>query len=129
MSAINKIIFFFSIWIICSCKQPNNSPCLIQATYDRCGFVFREDGTYGWVNGSGMGVFTQEGTYKINKNHILLDTSNVDNVVTTKYLLITHKLPWWNDTTNTFVIQVNDRDEMVDSHFVFKIYIDNRKAL
>jgi hypothetical protein len=111
------------------CKDEIPSPCLIQATYDRCGFVFRLDSTYEWVNGSGLGVFTEEGTYRIQDSIITLDKSNVDNVVRTNRLLITTGLPWATSITDKFVLQVNAENRVIDSHFVFKVYVDSRQYL
>jgi len=101
----------------------------LQATYDSgpsSSFNFRKDGTFQWTNSSGLGISQEEGTYTIKDSLITLNKADFDKVVKTRHLKITTKLPWSKNTSNTYVVQVNDKGELLDSIFVFKVYIDNR---
>ena len=103
------------------CKEESKSPCILQATYDHCGFIFRRDNTYEWYNG----ISSDQGNYKRKDNLITLDRSNFDSIVKTKYLLIAENLPWTNmGTSGKFIIQVDNNKKAIDSFFVFKVYID-----
>jgi hypothetical protein len=118
--------------IVNAANQTNNSPCILQATHDSSAsssFNFRKDGTFQWTNGSGLGVFQEEGTYNINDSLITLNKADFDKVLKSKHLKITTTLPWSTNTGNTYVVQVNDRGELIDSLFVFTVYIDKRKEL
>jgi hypothetical protein len=120
--------------IVNAANQTNNSPCILQATYDSdpstSSFNFRKDGTFQWTNGSGLGVFQEEGTYTINDSLITLNKADFDKVIKSKHLKITTSPPWSNNNAgNAYVVQINDKGDLIDSHFVFRIYIDKRKEL
>lgn len=108
----------------------DKSPILIQANYDGgfngCGFEFREDGTYKFFNGSGLGVDYFRGNFTIKDSIITLDKSDIDNVIKSKFLAIR---PYQNsDTTRTKIIfQINDKHEIEDKDFGFIVNEDNRK--
>ena len=113
-----------------ACNLESNSPCILQATYDSgpsSSLTFRKDGTFEWTNGSGLGVFKAEGTYIIKDSLIMLSRADFDGVIKSKHLKITSKLPWSNRLVNTYLVQVNGKGELVDSIFVFRIYIDKRR--
>lgn len=117
---------------LAACSSQNNSPCILQATYDlgpTSNFNFRKDGTFEWTNGSGLGIFQDEGTYTIKDSLITLNRADFDKVIKSKYLKITSTLPWSNNTSHTYVVQINEKGELIDSIFVFTVYIDNRVAL
>ena len=111
------------------CTPQNDSPCILQATYDSgpsSSFTFREDRTFEWTNGSGLGVSTSEGKYSINDSIITLDEIGFDKVVKSKRLLITSKHPI-SQNPGRFVIQVDKQNRLVDSIFIFTVYIDKVK--
>jgi hypothetical protein len=81
------------------------------------------------MNGSGLGVFQDEGRYTIKDSLITLNQADFDGVIKSKHLKITSKLPWSDNTSNTYMVQVNEDGDLVDSIFVFRVYIDNRMAL
>jgi hypothetical protein len=128
-----KHLYFLLISILLiGCASQNNSPCILQATYDSgasCSFNFRKDGTFQWTNGSGLGIFQKEGSYTIKDSLITLVQEDFDEVIKSKHLKITATLPWLNNSGNTYVVQINDKGDLVDSIFVFTVYIDKRKEL
>lgn len=105
-----------------------NSPVIIQASYDGgfngCGFEFKEDGTYKYFNGSGLGVENNYGSYSIQDSIIKLDRTQIDKVIKSNLLAI-RSLPWADPIH--IIYQINDKHEIVDKNFVFIINKDNRK--
>jgi hypothetical protein len=129
---VRKRYLPFILILYIGCTSQNDSPCILQATYDSgptSSFNFRSDGTFEWTNGSGLGVSSKEGTYKIKDSLITLENSDFDKVIKTKYLLITSKLPGSSKVSDTYMVQVNDKGELVDSLFIFTVYIDRRQKL
>jgi len=129
---LRSLYFISFLTFLSACSFENNSPCILQATYDSgpsSSFNFRKDGTFEWTNGSGMGISQDEGSYTINDNLITLNKVGFDKVVKSKHLKITSKLPWSQNTSNSYVVQVNDKGELVDSIFIFRVYIDKRNQL
>ena len=108
----------------------DNAKLILQANNDGgfngCGFEFRADGTYKFFNGSGLGVDYSRGNYTIKDSIIILDKSNIDNVIKSKTLIIR---PFHgNDSTrNQIIYQINDKHEVVDKNFGFIVNEDNRK--
>ena len=101
----------------------------MQATYDSgssSSFNFRQDGTFEWTNGSGLGVSTEEGKYLLKDSVIILDEIGFDKVIKSERLLITSRHPISN-AIGKFVIQVDKQNKLIDSMFIFTVYIDKRK--
>jgi hypothetical protein len=110
-------------------KSRDNSPVLIQAGYDGgyngAWFDFREDGTYKFVNSGGIGATYFRGTYSLNDSIIILDKSNIDNVIQTQKLVI-RKVYSQDSKEKPMLYQINDRHEIVDKEFAFTVNEDNR---
>ena len=109
----------------------SNSLVVLAASFDgyagTSGFTFKKDGTYEWINGSGLGVGTKYGSYQLNDIIIVLDTNNIDNVIRSKYLLIrTQPALWSTDTTATYVFQVDSLGHRLNGSIPFFVHIDNR---
>jgi len=110
----------------CSSGQ-NNSPVLLQATHEgsalgSSSFAFRKDSSFEWMNGLSDAV---EGKYIMKDSFITLDKIGFDDVVKSKHLKIVHQLPLSPSSSN-WVVQINDKGVIVDSHFVFRVVLDNR---
>ena len=123
-----KYFVFFLLLLFYSCSSTNNSPCILQATYDSgatSSFNFRQDGTFKWTNGSGLGVSTEEGKYILKDTIIILDKIGFDKVIKSDRLLITSRHPISKNIGN-FVIQVDYQNKLIDSMFIFTVYVDKR---
>jgi hypothetical protein len=125
--------FFFTALIlsISSCSSENNSLCILQATYDATSsssFIFRKDGSFQWTNGGGRGVFQNEGKYTWKDSIITLDKTGFDNVVKSKRLLITATQPN-SHAAGKFLVQVDNQNSVIDSMYIFTIYIDVRDSI
>jgi hypothetical protein len=109
------------------CEQTNNSPCILQATYDAgassSSFAFRKDGTFEWTSGSGLGVFQSSGKYILKDSVIMLDKIGFDKMIKSKRLLIA------SGRAGSYVVQVDDNNRVLDSMFIFTVYIDKRDSL
>lgn len=72
-----KCIAVILLILLEGCERTNNSPCILQATYDAgassSSFTFRKDGTFEWANGSGLGAFQSSGKYILKDSVIMLD--------------------------------------------------------
>ncbi len=66
-----------------------------------------------------------EGRYIMKDSFITLDKIGFDDVVKSKHLKIVHQLPSSPSSSN-WVVQINDKGVIVDSHFVFRVVLDNR---
>ena len=67
-----------------------------------------------------------EGRYTIKDSLITLDKIGFDDkIVKSKYLKIVHQLPW-SDFREDYVVQVNDKNVILDSYFVFRVIVDTR---
>lgn len=127
-----RSFYFILLFLVLSCNEENNSPFILQATYDSgpsSSFAFRKDGTFQWVNGSGLGVSTYNGKYSFRDSIITLDRIGFDNVVKSKRLLITSIQPWTRQVGGKYVVQVDDQNRLVDSIFIFTVYLDRRDSL
>lgn len=113
-------------------KSRDNSPILIQAGFDGgyngSWFEFRVDGTYKFVNSGGIGASYFRGTYKINDSIILLDKTNIDNVIQTSRLLLRNERNQ-NSTTSLMLYQINEKQEIIDKEGAFTVNEDNRRTL
>ena len=121
--------FLATLIVLTACSTPqNNSPLVLQATQEgsalsSSSFAFRKDGSFKWMNGLSDPF---EGRYTIKGSFITLDKIGFDDkVVKSKYLKIIHQLPW-SDFRQDYVVLINDRDAIIDRHFVFRIVVDNR---
>lgn len=111
-------------------KSRDSSPVLIQAGndggYNAAWFDFREDGTYKFANSGGIGASYFRGKYILKDSIIILDKSNIDNVVQTKSLVL-RKVVNQDSTTKFLLYQINDKYEIVDKEFAFTVHEDNRR--
>jgi hypothetical protein len=100
----------------------------LQATHEgsalgSSSFAFRKDNSFEWMNGLSNPV---EGRYIMKDSFIALDKIGFDDkVIKSKYLKIVHQLPW-SSFQSDWVVQINDKGAIIDSHFVFRVVIDNR---
>jgi len=110
------------------CSSENHSPCRLQATYDgtfASSFNFREDNTFEWTNGLAS---SSEGFYKWKDNIITLDKIGFDKVIKSKRLLITTIHPI-SGSHGMYLVQVDDKNNLIDSVYIFRIYIDKRFSI
>jgi hypothetical protein len=115
----------------------DSSPVLIQAGYDGgyngTWFEFREDGTYKFANSGGISVTYIRGAYKLNKNNIVLDKSNLDGAVTTQYLSIRTNdnddpsLKRNGISPGKVLLLVNKDNNIIDKEMIFVVHEDHRK--
>jgi hypothetical protein len=107
-----------------------SSSVLLQAFddggFNGCGFEFKEDGSYKFFNGSGLGVDNFYGTYTLKDSIITLDKSEIDKVIQSNKLAI-RPLPYYDTDRKEIIYQINDRHEIVDKDIGFIINVDNRK--
>lgn len=99
------------------------------ATYDSgttSVFIFRQDGTFEWTNGSGSGILPEQGKYILQDSIIILDRIGFDKLIKSERLLITSRHPM-SKSIGKFVIQVNNQNKLIDSMFIFTVCIDKRK--
>ena len=128
------IVFTVVIWVWNWQINSNfEKPTLIRVFYDGdyngTGIDFKTDGTYIFDNSAiGMSDY-QYGTYRISGNEIILDKSELDNVLKTNRLEIRPKTIDYSDRTETekYVYQVNKNGEILKNETVFRVVIDNRK--
>ena len=124
-----KYPYLLTLILLTACSVPqNNNPLILQATHEgsalsSCSFAFRKDGSFEWMNGLSDPF---EGRYTIKDSLITLDKIGFDDkIVKSKYLKIVHQLPW-SDFRQDYVVQVNDKNVILDSHFVFRVIVDTR---
>ena len=126
---MSKYFFTILVLLFSACSSLNTSPCFLQATYDSgsssSSFAFRADGTFEWTNGSGLGVFQTEGRYELKDRIITLDKIGFDKVIKTNRLLLTSIHPN-SHQVGKYVVQVDDQNKVIDSMFIFTVYVDNR---
>ena len=128
---MNKYFFSFFILFAFGCSTENNSPCVLQATYDAGAsgsFIFRKDNTFLWTNGSGLGVSQSEGKYLLKGSIVTLSKIGFDKVVKSKRLLITSIQPNTH-SKGKYLVQVDDQNKVIDSMYIFTIYVDSRDSI
>jgi hypothetical protein len=126
-----KNLTAFLLLLLSGCEAENTSPYILQATYDSgpsSSFAFRKDRTFRWSNGSGLGVSETDGKYSIKDSVITLDEIGFDKVVKSKRLLITTIHPN-SKAVGKYVIQVDGQNRLIDSMFIFTVYLDRRDSL
>jgi hypothetical protein len=103
----------------------DRSPIILEAgtfsDFNGASLVLREDGTYKFGNLSALGSNFIRGQFKMNDSIITLDQSNLDNIIKSQYLMIKE-----TPSKDSIILQVNDRNEIIDVHFSLKIRLDNR---
>lgn len=112
-------------------KSRDNSPLIIQAGYDGgfngAWFEFREGGSYKFVNSGGIGATIFRGSYAMKDSIIVLDKSDIDNVIETKLLVIREVHNYYYGARPVrMLFQINERHEIIDKEFCFTVNIDNR---
>ena len=126
-------ICLFAVILISACDSENNSPALLQATHDggsnSCSFLFRIDGSYQWTNGSGLGVFTENGTYKITDSIITLDKIGFDKIILSHQLVMRPAKRSWDDRVKTQVFQIDLDKKVIPNSASFIVYLDNRQIV
>lgn len=128
---MGKYLYAALLFFGSSCNSSNTSPCFLQATYDSgpaSSFCFRDNGTFTWTSGGGMGVYETEGKYSLKDKVILLDKIGSDKVIKSKRLLLTTIQPNAH-TVGKYLVQVDDQDKVIDSIFIFTVYLDNRNLV
>ncbi|UAY53436.1 hypothetical protein [Ferruginibacter albus] len=112
----------------CNSIPDNDSPCILQATADRSSFIFRKDGTFQFTNGSGLGVSQNAGKYTGEGEIITLDKIGFDKVIKSRRLMFTSVQPN-SHSKGKYLVQVDEQNNIVDSMFIFSIYIDVRDSI
>ena len=112
-SIVTCLLIFF---IVFSCKSKNNSPVVLQATYDKTIFNFRKDNTYELY--LGFLASNPEGSYKIKDSFITLDVPEISNIIKSRYLKITKN----SFNGFTYLVQVNDKNEIIENTASFFVY-------
>jgi hypothetical protein len=114
-----------------------NAPTLLRASYDGGynGFWidFKVSGNYIMANGSGLGQSYFYGTFVIEDSIITLDKENIDNVITSKLLVVRNSkyfLPYdtkkYDSSKANYVTQIDKNGKEIDTEFRFRIMEDNR---
>jgi hypothetical protein len=123
-SIIGTILFLSFIITQLLLDSRDSSKILLQANKDGgfngCGFEFREDGSYKFFNGSGLGEDCFRGRYAIKDSIIMLDKSEIDNVIETNRLLIrdSERIIYQIDSNNRIILKATN----------FNINEDNRST-
>jgi len=128
------IIFTAVIWIWDVQINSNfDKPTLVRVFYDGdfngTGIYFKTDGTYIFDNSAiGLSDYVY-GKYEISGNRIILDKSNLDNVVVTNQLEIRPNVVEYSDRTETdkFVYQIDEKGNVLENATKFRLVVDNRK--
>jgi hypothetical protein len=127
IAGVLLIISFFITTYVLSLRD--QSPTLIHAGYDGgyngAWFEFREDGTYKFANSGGIGAEYFRGTYTITDTIIMLDKTEIDNVIQSNLLAIRYDSTYPEPAFRLY--QINNKHTIVDKNFVFTISLDNRK--
>ena len=125
---ITLLLFYLTAGCGVQNNTNNKSSCILLATHDAdvstCSFNFRKDGTFEFT--AGMLSDPKEGRYKLDDSIITLENIDFGDIIKSKYLLITKRLPWNPETTSTWLLQVDQKNQLVDSIFVFRVYNDGR---
>lgn len=120
VGSILLISFFIAQLLL---HSRDNSKLIIQANNDGgfndCGFEFREDGTYKFFNGSGLGVDYYRGNYTIKDSIITLDKSGIDNVIKSNRLII-RDLATYNSISKV-IYQIDKDNKIIDNDLDFII--------
>ncbi len=107
-------------------ESRNNSKLIIQANYDGgfngCGFEFREDGSYKFFNGSGFDYF--RGRYELKDSIIILDKTDIDNVIKSGRLLIRELIS--ENTSTKIIYQINNNNQIIPNLLDFNVNEDYR---
>jgi hypothetical protein len=127
------IVFTIIIWKWNSqINEKFDKPTLVRIFYDGdfngTGIDFKTDGTYIFDN-SAIGLSNYlYGEYEISGNKIILDKSNLDNVVKTNRLEIRPKSIEYFDRTESeqYVFQINEIGNILENVTEFRVVVDNR---
>lgn len=113
------LVSFFITQIVLDSRD--NSKLIIQANNDGgfngCGFEFREDGSYKFFNGSGLGVDYFRGTYTIKDSIITLDKSEIDNLIKSNRLVI-RDITTYNSISKV-IYQIDSDNKIIDKDLDF----------
>jgi hypothetical protein len=116
------------ILFLCGCSSENKSPCKLLATYKATfpsSFNFREDNSFEYINGFTTQI---EGHYTWKDSIITLDKIGFDKFIKSKRLLITTIHPIAR-IPGEYLVQVDDKNNLIDSMHTFTIYIDMRDSI
>lgn len=109
-------------------NKRDDSKILLQANNDGgfngCGFEFRENGTYKFFNGSGLGVKYSRGEYSLRDSIIILDKTQIDNVIKSNRLVIRKIVTESFDSK--ILYQTDSNNSAIDGQINFIVNIDNR---
>ena len=126
----------FTLLICLKTWQINSTfdkPTLLRVYYDGdfngTRIDFKSDGTYIFDNSAiGLSDFSY-GTYRIIDNQILLDKSELENVIKTNRLEIKPKTIEYSEGAKTedYVFQINKEGNILENVTEFRVVVDNRK--
>ncbi len=109
--------FFTNLTLI----MRDNSPIVIQAGYDGgyngAWLEFRKDGTYKFVNSGRIGAITFRGKYEMQDSLIIIDKSNIDNVIKTNTLAIRNEN--YAESKSKIIYQIDKNHKIIDKNFYF----------
>jgi len=109
----------------------DHSPIIIQAGYDGdfngAWFEFREDGTYKFVDHTGISADITRGNYQIKDSIILLDKTEIGNVVNSNKLAIREE-NYMDSTKIKTLYQIDKNHSVINKNFKFLIN-ENIEAL
>lgn len=124
MYLTKAFLLIYYVFLIGCGQKENNRSWVFQATYDSgvggCSLVFRDDSTCVWLGG--IASEDQEGSYHLKDSIIILENIPIERCLKSKYLLITNKNPNQSETGDTILVQVDQKLNVVDSTFIFRVY-------
>jgi hypothetical protein len=127
--AFTAIIWIWNVQINSNFEKPTLVRVFYDGDFNGTGIDFKTDGTYIFDNSAiGLSDYLY-GKYEICGNTIILDNSNLDNVVVTNQLEIRPKTIEYSDRTEVenYVYQVDKEGNVLKNETEFRLVVDNRK--
>lgn len=122
------IIWIWNFQIIADFDKPTLVRIFYDGDFNGTGIDFKRDGTYIFDN-SAIGLSDYIfGEYDISGNRIILDKSNLDNVVVTSQLEIRPKTIENSERQKTeyYVFQIDENGNIMANEIEFRLVVDNR---
>ncbi len=128
-SILWAVILFSMVLINWKIESDFNKPTLLKIFYDGdfngTGIDFKLDGTY-IFNSFCLGSSYQYGKYQIEGDKIILDKSEIENIIKTSFLRV---LPPSLEARNEdhYVYQINENGAILENVTKFRVVEDNRE--